>query len=156
VIATTLSNAVPALMMELAITKLAFQSTNRNIGGAITTFIGNVDSFSNMDMSPAIDLFIQKLEATVLQDISMNGDIDFAIQMKIDLVGETWINLSFAGQPPMDFVTPSFCDALMVPVLTNSREHSIHVAQDFEQLTGVVSNMRAPQMGGMGQFRSSF
>lgn len=156
VIATSLSNSVPALMMELALTKIAFKSTNNNVGGQPLTMILDAGSFSNIDQSQSLAFFTHQLEKVLLADLTMNNQISYALEMRVDLLGETWIHMSFDARPFIDYVTPSFCDALLTPVLTTNAQQAVSLAHDFDQLTGYIGDRHSnfgnqwASGGGMG------
>lgn len=130
--ANILANAVPALMMELGITGIYFKSSNRDFGCNVSTFILNSEAFVNMDITQNLIAFKMRLEREVLLGISHNNQMDFAIEMKADLLGETWIKISMNGQPSIDYVQPSFADALTVPILSNNRDATQQLAADME------------------------
>jgi hypothetical protein len=169
-VATILSQAVPALMMELTLTQIAFTATNRRVlAGAmhtglsldssspVNTVIGNAEGFSSNDLGPYLQHFIVKLEHMVLNDISFKNAVDFYIEMRADLLGETWIKISLDGGPLIDYVTPSFADALMVPVITNNENLNMQLSRDFEQvfhhlndhagMPGTSEGLATPQFG---------
>jgi len=54
--------------------------------------------------------------------------------MHVDLLGDTRIRLQWEGYDCGEFVTPSFADALMVPVLTADNHRAATVASDFSLL----------------------
>jgi hypothetical protein len=170
-VATILSQSVPALMMELTLTQLAFTTTNRRVlsnampmsmslDGAtspVSTAIANAEGFSSNDLGPYLQHFIVKLEHMVLNDISFKNAVDFHIEMRADLLGETWIKLALDGGPPITYVTPSFADALMVPVITNNENLNLQLSRDFEQvfhhlndhtgMPGTSEGLATPQFG---------
>jgi hypothetical protein len=146
-VATILSQSVPALMMDLTLTQIAFTTTNRRIlAGAmpmnlpldtvspVSTVIANAEGFSSVDLKPYLQHFIMKLEHMILNDISFKNQIDFYIEMRADLLGETWIQISLEGGPVITYVTPSFADALMVPVITSNEDLNLQLSRDFEQV----------------------
>lgn len=142
-IATILSHSVPALMMELGIMKVFFKTTNRDITNNINTVVYSPPlSFSDVDMSVPTQMFLTHLENRILRDVSFNGGMDFAIDMRVDLMGETWISLSVYGRPFIEFVTPSFADALLVPVLTADQHRAASLASDFENLANELSDVK--------------
>jgi len=134
-VATILSQSIPAILMDVALTRIVFMTTNRVIGNLVQTTIMDAQGFSGGDLSNQLAVFISRLESEVLRDISYNNTIDFAIEMHVDLIGETFIKVSLDNQPIIDFVTPSFCDALMAPVISGINERVMNVASDFQQLT---------------------
>jgi hypothetical protein len=137
-VATILSQSIPSLLMDLALTRIVFKSSNRDIGSVIRTMIYDAQGFSSGDQSQALDTFILRLEHEILRDVSFDNGIDFALEMHIDLLGETWVKLSLDGGPVIDYVTPSFCDALMTPVITMDDQRAVTLASDFELLTSTL------------------
>lgn len=137
--ATILSQAVPAIMMDLMINNLIFKSTNHDITGQMQTVIINGKSFSNMDLTRHMEMFKRRLEKEVLLDLTFSNQVPYAIDMRVDLLGETWISISIDGNPPVDYVTPSFCDNLFVPVITSNIQTVENLTHDFETL---VTNVK--------------
>jgi hypothetical protein len=134
VAATVISHSVPAMMMDVAITSAWFKSTNNTINSQPETIFMDVQGFSTGDMSQQVNFFKNQLESTILYDLTYGGQIAYAIEVKADLLGETWIKISLGGDPFIDYVTPSFADALIVPVLTNNADSAVQLASDFEML----------------------
>lgn len=156
--ASILSNSVPSLMMELTMSKMAFMATNRNFGAEVTVMLGDARSFVSADLSAYMDIFVTRLKTEILPIISYNNEIDFELEMVIDLLGETWLKLSMNGQPSVDYVTPSFCDALMVPIVTNNPMLATNIATDFNLLGDtLVENYSSSRLGtgNGGGFRAS-
>lgn len=136
--ATILSNSVPSLMMDLALTKLIFKATNRTMDGSTFIQFGDVESFANTELSRQLEVFKSRVTLEILNDISFNNQMDFEIAMNVDLVGETWISISFNAEPATDYVTPSFCDALLVPVVTCNQQLVTNIAKDFEVMAHAI------------------
>lgn len=136
--ATILSQSVPALMMELMISRIVFRSTNQDFSAQMNTAIIDAKSLTNADMTRNFEIFKMRLETELLRDISMNGMIQFMLEMTVDVCGETWINISLDSKAPIQFVTPSFCDNLYSPVITTNRENFINLANDFD---GLLNNV---------------
>ncbi|WP_233875080.1 hypothetical protein [Paraburkholderia adhaesiva] len=150
-IATILAQSVPALMSVLTLTKLAFTATNQEVfasnspsgidGFSSITFVpSDARSFSKRDLSQLVDQFRVNLEHMILNDVSMHNQIAFYLQMKVDLLGETWINIGLDGKPPITYVTPSFADALMVPVVTTRTQLSQRLSGDFHEICTSIAN----------------
>lgn len=147
--ATILSQAVPAIMMDLMITRLIFKSTNHDITGQMQTIIIDGKSFSNMDLTRHFDLFKRRLEKEVLLDLTFNNQIGYSIDMRVDLLGETWISISLDGKAAVDYVTPSFCDNLFVPVITSNANTVQNLTNDFENLVTNVKEAMGSSSGGI-------
>lgn len=159
--ATILSNSVPSLMMDLMLTRVAFMATNRTLTGDYDIRLADARSFTEgLDLSPYLQRFMARLEVEVLRGLSSNNMIDFEISMTVDVLGETHISISMAGGPKYDYVTPSFCDALMAPVLTNNNDNLRAIGNDIEQLVSNIGTVYgAPQPinsgGGSNDFQFS-
>ena len=149
-VATIMSQSVPALLMDLGLTRIVFMATNRTMGSVITVTVLDVNGFTSGDQTMAVQAFEKRLEFEILRDISFENQTDFAVEMRVDLLGETWIRLALDGDPHgVDYVTPSFCDALTVPVLTTDNQLVTSIASDFETLTHSLLNAcdRSPLSG---------
>lgn len=146
--ATVLSQAVPSLLMSLMLTGVGFKSTNRTIGGIVDTRLFDVVGFSTTDLTPYAQAFKTRLEHEVLRDLTYGNSMDFAIEMRADLLGETWISISINNGPQIDYVVPSFADALTVPVLTSNPSLAVTLANDFNTLFETVRSSTIPGMSG--------
>jgi hypothetical protein len=154
--ATILSQSIPSMLMDLALTRVVFKATNRTMNGMPFVTIIDAQGFSSGDLSQSLQAFTTRLETEILRDISYDNTIDYAIEMNIDLLGETWISLSLNGEPNTDYVTPSFCDALMVPVITSDGMRAVTLASDFELLaTDLLDNYSQSHMPRTKNFMGS-
>lgn len=137
--ATSLSQSVPALMMELMLSRMVFKSTNHDIQGRINTVIIDARSFANIELSGMLNVFKSRLLTEVLNNITSSNHISYMLEMRVDLLGETWIELAIDNNPPVTYVTPSFCDNLFVPVITSNVSTIQNLTNDFSNL---VSNVK--------------
>lgn len=159
--AVVLGNAVPALLMELALTGIHFKSTNRNLGTALeqgnkmTTTVGNWESFSDFDMTNHLRTFVTRLEREIMYGLTDMNRMDYMLEMRVDLLGDTWIQISMCGEPPAMFAQPSFADALAVPILTNNRQSVSTVVDDIGAFLHAVIPM-GTSYGDGGESSSNF
>lgn len=118
VVATILSHSVPAILMDLMITKIAFTATNRTLDGSVQVLLADVKSFmgGEVDLSPYAMIFQQRFATEIFTDLSRNGQLDLEIQVSFDVLGDTIIDVSMQGQPAIRYTTPSFADALFTPI----------------------------------------
>lgn len=139
VAASTISQAVPALMMDLMLTRIAIKSTNHQLGGQMATTILDGQGFSKADLTPNFNIFMNRLHTEILANLTYNNQESYMLEMVADLLGESRIRLSMGNSPLIDFVTPSFCDALLVPVVTTDAGRLTSITNDFNVL---VDNIR--------------
>lgn len=147
-VATMLSNGIPALMMENLITKVHFRSTNYDSMGRMNTVFVDAKSLTNTDISPNIDLFRRRLESELLYDITYGNQELYQLEAIIDLFGETRLSISIGGKAVTEYATPSFCDSLMAPVITTNRSNFDTVVHDMEALMNNLTTQRGGGMNG--------
>lgn len=143
-VATILSQSVPAIMMDLMISNIVFSSTNHDVVRQSNTAIIAGGGFSNKDLTRNYEIFKQRLAIEIIKDLTFNHQISYAFTMRVDLLGETWLSLSLEGGPTYDYVTPSFCDSLFVPVITYNPETLTNVSHDFGILMGSIKDSMSP------------
>lgn len=136
-LATMLQQAVPGIMMDLAFSGMVFRATNRTVGGQIHVDVMNWQDFPSLtgaqiDMTDFLIAFKNRLVTEVLVDVSFSGQADFAVEMDVDLIGETTILLEWNGGERHRFVVPSFADSLLSPLVTSDVMRPTHVARGFQ------------------------
>lgn len=133
--ATTLAQSMPSYMTTFSISSIHLSCTNYDSAGNVTTKVGNVRTFNNnVDMTRETMALIFRMENEIIKNLSQNNAIGFAFEMKIDLMGDTKIELSLNGGPPVPYIMPTFCDALMAPVMTTNYNNLQGVSNDFGTL----------------------
>lgn len=146
-IASILSSAIPALMMEHMLQKVVMRSTNHDLMSNMNTIVVEFSSLSHIDPSHNVNLFKHRFEMEVMRDVSMNNQMAYMLEIKCDLFGETWISISIDSEPMVLYTVPSFCDSLYTPVMTNNRDHFSRVTNDFNQLVSYVTDEVAGSSG---------
>lgn len=134
VVANVLSNAVPSLMMDLLITNINFITTNHDSNGAVSTVIRGYNSLTNADLTNNLEVFKLKLEKELLYDLTFGNQDTFIVEMEIDLYGDTSVSIQLNSGQQVTFSTPSFCDALLTPTITNNKTSFNNLVNDFETL----------------------
>lgn len=142
--AAILSQSVPAIMMDLLVSKIVFVSTNHGIGGMPNTNITYGVSFSNSDNTLNWPLFANRFEQEVMSNITFNYGMGYRVEMHVDLLGETFIQIQLGSQPSIDYVVPSFCDNLLTPIVTTQSNLATEVSREFEHLFDQVKNKFDP------------
>lgn len=139
--ATTLMHAAPALMLENLIQKMQFLSTNNFIGGIPRTTIGPVFSLVDADISANITKFIRRLEDEVLRDLTHGFQELYYLDMKVDIFGDTTIDIGLNGKPVIPFTVPMFADHNFTPVLTTQKNRVNATVQGMDNLIQEVRQL---------------
>ena len=138
-IATTLSHSVPALMLELSMSKIIFKSTNMDSGGMVTTNIDNALSLSSNDMRSNFDKFKARFATDIMYDLTYCNSDTYQLDMLCDIYGDSYITISINGAPPVQYTVPSFCDGLIAPVVTTDKSQYDLMCGDFDMLFNSLS-----------------
>ena len=138
VMATILTNTVPTTLMECFLTKIHFITTNMTMDNSVSVQLvdlpqgfvdgGLVEKFANM--------FIDKLIHIIMPDVTNNFQHLVNVDMSVDVLGDTKINISINGGAPEPFVVPSFADGLMAPIIGNDTSDVRNLALDITTLAG--------------------
>lgn len=135
VFSTILSHSVPGIMMDLMMQKMTFSASNQTLDGQFFVQFAEVKSFAQgIDLAPYVQHFEHRLRTEILSDLTRNNAIDIQLTGSFDVLGDTTIDISISGGPMIRYVTPSFCDALLAPVLANDSLTLRKLAHDMDAL----------------------
>lgn len=150
IVATIMAHSVPAIMMDLMLTKVAFMVTNQTLNGQYDVSILGMASFAEgIDLTPYGNAFQSRLINEVMVDLTQNNMIGVQIQGQVDVLGESRFSISFNGGPFIEYAVPSFADALMAPIITNNADNLRILASDVEALAdNLQGGSLAPQQTG--------
>lgn len=137
---TKLIQTVPAIMMELCMTKGTFSATNMtNNGSECQITMDELNGIiPTMNLEQPARRMYDRLVGEVFRDLSLRNQISYGIHMTCNVFGESMIRVQLNGQAPVDYCMPSFCDALAVPVLANNTLAINSVAHTIQTLAGSV------------------
>ena len=146
--ATVLAQSIPSIMVDGMLTKVTFMATNQTLDGAHSVQMMDAGSFADgLNLVPYVEHFITRLKSEILTGLSNNNHIDYALTASIDVLGDSNIRIRIADGPETDFTSPSFCDALFAPILTNSQSHISKVAYDLQALSDTIGVDAIHQQG---------
>lgn len=148
--ATIINQVTPSIMTDCLLTSIHFVATNDTIGAQHDVRPVGFKGFTqNIDLTPFIQNFINRLQREVLDDISKNGQVLYQIECSIDLTYDSTFSISLDGDNMVFFTAPSFCDSLYAPVLTSDANDVNAMAGDIETMlynvTGDLRRMRNDQ-----------
>lgn len=136
VYATVLFQAVPALMIPLMMARLTMKVTNRTHGNVWDIRPTEVHGFQRMPIDDhRWNIFCQKLISEVLNDLTHRGMTDVGFDLTVDVLSESRITISVGGNHhPITLVQPTFADARLVPVVSNTASTLDKIANDMSML----------------------
>ena len=138
VAANILASAVPALMFETMLSRVAFSSTN-TANGQVITIISDANGLTSVDKGQLAEMFVRRFDTEVIRDVTYNNMEQYDIRMIANLYGETIIDISIGGAPMERFVVPSFCDNLVSPVLAPTDTHFNTIVHDLDVVVTQVT-----------------
>lgn len=137
-VASIISQSVPAIMLELGVTELALVATNmEGFGGQHQVTILKVLTFANLDIRPYLETLKIRIITEVMNDISYNGGVGYEIQMRVNVLGDTFLGIKLNGEYA-EYMVPSFSDAMLTPVTTKNNQLVDGISHDFEHLMGTL------------------
>jgi hypothetical protein len=144
-VATTLANAVPGLMMDALVEEMIITCTNHDSQGIMSTTLQPIRTIVNVDPSRGLGVMRTRMEREVMFDLTYGNNKLFWFQMHVSIYGETRIKLIWDGEPMFEYAVPSFCDSLMAPVISTDARSYNGIIEGFQQLTNSLTEARIPQ-----------
>lgn len=148
-LATVVTNAVSGLMVECMMVEVAFHCTNMTLNGMPDTrFLSTPVGFTAANPMMYSMNFINRFESEVLPDLTQAGHIPVSITVHADLYGETMVEISIDGDMATPYTTPSFCDALLSPVVTTNSGDYHALVNGVESIVNTTGQTNyAPTLG---------
>ena len=148
VAATIIANAIPGMMMDHMMVKAAFMITNETMGMEPLVTIAGYESFvSGMDITGPVGAFKQLVGIFVDRELTINRQRRINLQVIANAIGDTTVTIGFDGYPPMTFVLPSFCDAVIAPVVAPNRNALKEMAVNMSTLANNMSTVYGDSNG---------
>lgn len=150
VAASILTNAVPALMARMLLTRVAFTATNATVDGSVVvqwTPNGAHGFYENMDMGPALSAFENQFIHEVFSSVSCNGMHSVSLMLDVRLIGDMYMTISMNGQAAVPFNAPLFADQLFTPVMTNDYQYLTNMSHDISSVASMVVEPAAIMRG---------
>lgn len=131
--ATILGNAVPALLMELMISKMSFMATNHvAYGEAAITLLDGI-SITGTDITQFFEMFKDRFVKEIMNDITYNNQIKYNLTMHVDVFGDTVIDIQL-DNGVIRYTIPTFCDSVITPMATTNYNQFTNMTTGIEQV----------------------
>lgn len=121
IVATIVAQGVPAIMTDLMLTTISFSANNLSaVGNDFNITIHGFKTFlTDVDVTPQLQQFIYRLKNEILQSVTFNGQKPLKLDATVDVLGDTFIGIQMHSHQ-YEYQVPSFCDALLTPVVTSN------------------------------------
>ncbi len=155
--ATMLSNAIPGILVLFGMSTLQFWASNRHgqtnqfMPGMNTDHLGNqymihdARGIVDQDVTEAMYRAMSRILNEIIYPISMYGQMGYEMTVRCEIFNATSMSLylEMVGHP-VDYVAPTFADALTAPIVTNDFGRVNTIAGDFRTL---VENIHQTDIG---------
>lgn len=137
IVATVLGFSVPGLMMDYLITKYGFHASNDTHTGEFVfrELDGDSVACAGTDITPALDAIQSRILTEIMPDLTHQNNCTLEVTMRVDILGDTSITVCYNGDQPVDYVMPSFADALFAPVIAENNDSLLDLSATLLQLT---------------------
>jgi len=139
-IANIMASTIPALALDHMITKIWFTATNETFNDQVVVELNHSNqspplSFvEGKDLTRQIQSFVHRIQHYVMRDITHNNMVGVSVSVRYEALGDTFISVSCNGEPPVDYVIPTFCDSLFSPIMTDNSNDLYSLSGDFQTL----------------------
>lgn len=140
VIATILSSAIPAAMINCGLSSANFTVHNQTINNQVDIELFDIRSIMAVNLRAHGEMFMDKVVSEIFPDVSYFGQVPVEIAMEANLSGNSYICISYDGGPAYEFNIPTFADGLFTPVITPDRTIIQNIASDISVLANTVNN----------------
>lgn len=145
IVSTYLLQTVPAIALQHLMSRVTFRATNMTADGQISVQVDPpVPLFGELPagyIQSSVQNFVRNLEVNVLRDMPINSHIPFSIAVHLDVFGDSHVQVSMNGQPPVPYCSPTYADASFTPVVTSNHQNLNNVANDVKFLASNITNL---------------
>ncbi len=139
--ATIILQSLSSMMLDLMISEVYITSTNMTLDGKTVSRVVNSLSITGADISQQLNLLLLRFEKEIMYDITFGNQDIYSLNVHVDLLGASKIELSLSGGPMVPFTQASFADSLYAPVVTANPQIKQNLVGDMEFILDSVSNV---------------
>lgn len=147
--ATIIRNTIPALMNDCKLTKVAFTATNdlaNNFNGQqYSVVMADANSFAKIleidspVMQKNLNAFTHRVATELMPGLSHNNMMLCTVNVRCDLWGDTYIDVSLNGGPMIPFSNAQWADSLSAPIVTIDAKNRTTMARDMGALLDTLT-----------------
>lgn len=142
--AQTIVNSLSSLMYDLTISSIKLVSTNMVINGRPQTTLIDVKSLLNMDITPFIQEFVDRLENEIMYEMTFMNQDSYQMQLEMDIFSTARIRLSLGGSEMIPYTLPMFADTNFSPVITRDASLKNNLVEDISTM---LDSIEQPTVG---------
>lgn len=143
IIASSVMQSVPALFLTNFIGQAVLTATNMTMHGGVHVELRTPIAITELPSAfimGRIPQLQQQLSRVIFQDLPVNKEVPFYIEMHVDVFGESFVRVSYNGGIMTPFSVPSYCDAMMSPLIAATQQPLIDISHDIRYLVGEGAN----------------
>jgi hypothetical protein len=147
IVSTYLLQTLPAIMLQSLMSRITIRATNMTPTGQISVQVDPpVPLFGELPqgyIQQTLATFVRNAELSIFRDMPLQEGIPFSISAHIDAFGDSHIQISINGQPPVPYCSPTYADASFTPMVTSSQNVLNNIASDVKFMAknlGVFGN----------------
>lgn len=132
-----LMQSIPALLLTSLISMATIRVTNMTLDGSIFLSLTNPMSFASLPQGHLINTipFVEeKIKHIIFNDLVQNKHIAFDAIFTIDIFGESFVSMSYNGEPHRPYSIPTYCDGLTTSVVTANTQVLNTISHDLNYL----------------------
>lgn len=149
-IASTLSRAIPALMLECGLITCHFHSTNMTMGQEIVTnMIAPGVTVSTDSPMSLYNQFIMRYNTEIHPDISYFNRLGISIAVDADVYNEITIHIGVDSAVATTYKYPCFCDGMLQPTMTSSADSFSSMVNGVEDVINYCGIDNTPSLSSM-------
>lgn len=158
--ATVILQSLSSIMLDLMISEVYITSTNMTVDGKPVSRVVNSLSITGADISQQLNLLLLRFEKEIMHDITFGNQDVYSVNVHIDLIGSSKLEISLSGGPMVPFTQASFADSLYAPIATTNSAVKTNLVGDMEFILDSVANVsNSPQninlpTGSIGSFNN--
>lgn len=135
-----------AVATKLGFQKLFFNVNNFTITGQLVVTVTQAHSFTNLrdsDLGTLLEYFKQSIVSDVVIPETNGGITPIDLDLYVDLLGTSKINLSIAGFPKTWYTIPTSANSMFSPVMTFDRNSLDAAVENLAHLTDNLLSMES-------------
>lgn len=151
VMATKLSHSLPGILLDSALNRISLVMTNMTVDGSydIRVVDGTIGSIiRGIDYIQMAEQVKIKIAHQLMPGLTKNGLLGVFIRVDCDTMSETRISISVDGNHQYDYVSPTFADALLSPIITSNSTKVEQLVNDVHNLSSNLTYNNAGSNNG--------